>query len=229
MEQQYIFIGGFLGFMIISGIILWRFGLYEEWCNFWRKPYFLCHITENSRVIHTVLELKSSSIQWYLTYKKSAYIIPDKRITHGFGDVFYSDVKNSVSIKLESLEELKLIEEIRKTELFKSNKSNITNKEKALNLLRKIPVVERFVIKKVNTIDMIILANKFISNPYIIIDACMLYDFLTSHFGKDIMANPKDLMDVLQEHMGIIIFAICFIILLFYAPNIISVYRTRSV
>jgi hypothetical protein len=61
---------------------------------------------------------------------------------------------------------------------------------------------------KQDTIDEVVFANKFRLNPEVILDSCILYILLNQGFTEKILAKPKDLIEMIMEHLPIIIIGI---------------------
>lgn len=198
--------------MVFAGIY---FAARDIWYNLFRTPHYICYVLDNGFVTHTLIEKAKG--QWYLTYNKHAVLIPKSiDIRRKSSLIFYADVKNGVSISLLDTEQQKNLEKIRE---YAGKK---TNKQKAIELLQKIPIVHSFYVmkKSYTTVDEVVLASKLALNPNVIIDACSLYTILTSNSIEMVMKNPTTIYDVLKDNAAIIVIGCVAIIFILFRSGI---------
>lgn len=178
-----------------------------DFYNLCRINYYCCYITENGTVIKRLI--KRAKGQWYLDYKKRAYLIPfGNMVKYKNGNIFYTDIHNVLSIKCLSKEQQELIDKIKAEPRIK--KGNLT---RAREVLSRIPLINMFVTMKSSEIDEVVFANKFILNPDFIIDSAQFYIMLTQDITKKILAKPKSFADIIEAYLPLIIIGVIVIVI----------------
>lgn len=205
--EPLIFIALIISISIIFLLILFFVISPMSFYNLLRINYYCCYITENGNVVKRLIQRAKG--QWVIIWKKKAYLIPfGYMVKYKNGNIFYSDIKNTFSIKILTKEQ----EDIR-TEILKEPRVKSGAFIRARAILNKIPVVGMFMQMKGNEINEVVLANKFILNPDFIVDSAQFYIMLTQDITKKILAKPKNISDIIVELMPYIIVAIIVIVI----------------
>lgn len=205
--EPLIFIALIIGFSIVFLMGLFFIISPMSIYNIFRINYYCCYITENGNVVKRLIQRAKG--QWVIIWNKKAYLIPFAyMVRYKNGNIFYSDIKNTFSIKILTKEQ----EDIR-TEILKEQRVKSGAFIRARMILNKIPVVGMFMQMKGAEINEVVLANKFILNPDFIVDSAQFYIMLTQDITKKILTKPKNLSDIIVELMPYIIIAIIVIVI----------------